>query len=168
MPSRRKVFLLDVLSAIVLYLYYIMADATNTRAMFQLDSSDPTPLYAQLDRAIRLGISIGRLPPDTQLPTVRQLAVDLSVNCNTVAKVYRDLERAGVLETRRGIGTFIKASAPVAMDKKERDKLLTVLADRLLAEAATLGFNADQLLAHLVSRIGKGRKDHAIATESKA
>jgi GntR family transcriptional regulator len=124
----------------------------NTKALFQLNLSDPTPLYAQLDRAIRSGISIGRLPADTQLPTVRQLSVDLCINANTVAKVYRDLERAGIVETRRGIGTFIKAPAPKAMAKAERDRLLTVLADRFLAEAASLGFSADQLLAHLVNK----------------
>jgi len=89
---------------------------------------------------------------DTQLPTVRQLSVDLCINANTVAKVYRDLERAGIVETRRGIGTFIKALAPKAMAKAERDRLLTVLADRFLAEAASLGFSADQLLAHLVNK----------------
>jgi GntR family transcriptional regulator len=144
-----------------------MSDNSNTKALFKLNPSDPTPLYAQLDRAIRLGISIGRLPPDTQLPTVRQLAVDLSINSNTVAKVYRDLERAGVLETRRGIGTFIKAPAPNAMPKSERDRLLVVLADRFLAEAAALGFSADQLLAHLVTRLRKGHKEYAVTNESK-
>ncbi len=144
-----------------------MSNNSDTQALFQLNPSDPTPIYAQLDRAIRLGISIGRLPPDTQLPTVRQLAVDLRINCNTVAKVYRDLERAGVLETRRGIGTFIKASAPKAMDRGERGRLLAMLADRFLAEAATLGFSADQLLAHLVTRLRKGPKEYVNTNESK-
>jgi GntR family transcriptional regulator len=140
----------------VLFIYYIMAYEKNPRASFQINPSDPTPLYAQLDRAIRLGISIGRLPPETQLPTVRQMAVDLSINLNTVAKVYRDLERAGILETRRGIGTFIKAPASKAMAKGERDQLLAALADRFLAEAAAMGFSADQLLNYLVGRIRKG------------
>ncbi len=158
---------LDTSCPIVLYIYYNMSNHSNTGALFQLNPSDPTPLYAQLDRAIRLGISIGRLPPETQLPTVRQLAVDLCINSNTVAKVYRDLERAGVLETRRGIGTFIKAPAPKAMAKGERDRLLKVLAERFLAEAATMGFSGDQLLAHLVSRLGKGHKEYVITNESK-
>jgi GntR family transcriptional regulator len=139
----------------------------NTKALFQLNPSDPTPLYAQLDRAIRSGISIGRLPPDTQLPTVRQLAVDLCINANTVAKVYRDLERAGMVETRRGIGTFIKAVAPKAMPKAERDRLLMVLADRFLAEAVAQGFSADQLLAHLVKRLRKGNEAYVFTNESK-
>ena len=143
-----------------------MADRTNTKALFQLNPSDPTPLYAQLDRAIRLGISIGRLLPDTQLPTVRQMAVDLCINSNTVAKVYRDLERAGVLETRRGIGTFIKIPASKAMAKSERDRLLMALADRFLAEAAAMGFSADQLLAYLVNRLRKGHKEY-VTDESK-
>ena len=143
-----------------------MTNNSNSNTLFQLNPSDPTPLYAQLDRAIRLGISIGRLPPDTQLPTVRQLAVDLSINSNTVAKVYRDLERAGILETRRGIGTFIKSPATKAMAKGERDRLLAALADRFLAEAAAMGFSADQLLDHLGSRIRKG-KEYVIANNSK-
>ena len=128
----------------------------TNETLFQLNPSDPTPLYAQLDRAIRLGISIGRLPQDTQLPTVRQLAVDLCINANTVAKVYRDLERAGIVETRRGIGTFIKAPASKAMPKAEHERLLVVLEDRFLAEAAALGFSADQLLTHLANRLRKG------------
>jgi GntR family transcriptional regulator len=144
-----------------------MSDNLNTKTLFQLNPSDPTPLYAQLDRAIRLGISIGRLLPDTQLPTVRQLAVDLCINANTVAKVYRDLERAGIVETRRGIGTFIKASATKAMPKAEHDRLLMVLADRFLAEAAAQGFSAEQLLAHLVKRLGKGNEAYAITNDSK-
>jgi GntR family transcriptional regulator len=124
----------------------------------QLNPSDPMPLYAQLERAIRLGISMGRLRPDTQLPTVRQLAVDLSINSNTVAKVYRDLERTGILETRRGIGTFIKAHAAKAMTKADREKMLTALTDRLLVEAAEQGFSADQVLSHLTNRLRKETK----------
>ena len=138
------------------------------KLLFKINPSDPTPLYAQLDRSIRLGISIGRLPPDAQLPTVRQLAVDLCINSNTVAKVYRDLERAGILETRRGIGTFIKAPAAKAMAKGERDKLLAALADRFLAEAAAMGFSADQLMTYLLNRLRKGHQEYVTTNESKA
>jgi GntR family transcriptional regulator len=123
--------------------------------IFQVNPSDPMPLYAQLEGAIRLGISMGRLRPDTQLPTVRLLAVDLCINANTVAKVYRDLERAGILETRRGIGTFIKAPAAKAMTKAKRDQALTAFVDRFLVEAARQGFSADQVLTHLVNKLRK-------------
>ena len=124
--------------------------------LFQLNASDPTPLYAQLERAIRLGIATGRLRQDEQLPTVRELAVDLRINANTVAKVYRDLERSGVLETRRGIGTFVKTSAPRAMARSERDRLLKELTDGFLAQAAGQGFSVDELLAHITDRLRKG------------
>ncbi len=144
-----------------------MSNNSNTKTLFQINPADPTPLYAQLDRAIRLGISIGRLSPDSQLPTVRQLAVDLCINSNTVAKVYRDLERAGIVETRRGIGTFIKSSGPSAMSETEHHRLLTVLADRFLAEAAAQGFSADELLAHLVKRLRKGNEGDVATNDSK-
>jgi GntR family transcriptional regulator len=124
--------------------------------LFLVNPADPTPLYAQLERAIRLGIATGRLRPDTQLPTVRQLAVDLRVNANTVAKVYRDLERAGLLETRRGIGTFVKTPQPELMPPMERKRLLKEFADRILAEAAMQGFGADEFLVCIKGRLTKG------------
>ena len=77
--------------------------------MLQIDPKDPMPIYAQLERAIRLAIATGEVEVGDRLPTVRQLAVELKVNANTVAKVYGELERAGVLETRRGVGTFVAA-----------------------------------------------------------
>ena len=67
--------------------------------MFQVDANHPTPLYAQLERSIRFAIATGKLRIGDQLPTVRQLAVDLRINANTVAKVYAELERAGVFPT---------------------------------------------------------------------
>ena len=76
--------------------------------VFGVDPADPTPLYAQLDRGIRAAIVAGRLSVGDRLPTVRQLAVELKINANTVAKVYAELERAGVLATQRGIGTFVR------------------------------------------------------------
>src|SRR5213078_4133904 len=106
--------------------------------MFQVDANHPTPLYAQLERSIRFAIATGRLRVGDQLPTVRQLAVDLRVNANTVAKVYGELERAGVLETRRGVGTFVAAGKVEAASLVERERRLTALEDRFLAEAAAL------------------------------
>src|SRR3954451_15026064 len=101
--------------------------------MFAIDASDPTPLYAQLERAIRVAIATGRLRVGERLPTVRQLAVDLRVNANTVAKVYGELERAGVLEPRRGVGTFVLGAEADAVPAAERERLLAGLADRFLA-----------------------------------
>ena len=81
---------------------------------FQVDPKDPTPLYAQLERAIRTAIATGKLEPGAKLPTVRQLAVDLHVNANTVARVYAALERTEVVETQRGVGTFVRATPPAS------------------------------------------------------
>src|SRR3954467_10257478 len=90
----------------------------------QLDPRDATPIYAQLDRALRAAIASGRLVAGDQLPTVRQLAVDLRVNANTVARVYADLERAGILEPRRGVGSFIRATPAEARPPDEHQRRL--------------------------------------------
>jgi GntR family transcriptional regulator len=128
--------------------------------MFTIDNADPTPLYAQLTRAIRVSIAMGRLRVGDRLPTVRQLAVDLRVNANTVAKVYGELERAGVLETRRGVGTFVRAAEAEAVSAGERERRLAALADRFLAEAASLGFSAEEAVRHLKLRpVERGTSD---------
>ncbi len=110
------------------------------------------PLYAQLTRAIRLAIATGRLRVGEQLPTVRQLAVELRVNANTVAKVYAELERSGILETRRGVGTFVSARHLPTSHRDEHEKHLTELVDRFLEEAGAMGFSLDDLLDQLQSR----------------
>ncbi len=120
--------------------------------MFAIDQSDKTPLYAQLERAIRLAIATGRLRVGDRLPTVRQLAVELRLNANTVAKVYSELERAGVLETRRGVGTFVRESResrPSVDGDHDREGRLARLADRFLDESAALGFSADEAIGFL-------------------
>lgn len=110
------------------------------------------PLYAQLMRAIQFAIATGRLRIGEQLPTVRQLAVELRVNANTVAKVYAELEREGVLETRRGVGTFVGARHFEAKNRQDPKELLRELADRFVEEAQAMGFSVDDLLDQLQSR----------------
>src|ERR1041385_1162241 len=96
-------------------------------ALVAIDLKDPTPLHAQLERGIRLAIATQRLRPGDQLPTVRQLAVDLRVNANTVARVYLALEREGVLVTRRGVGTFIAEKVPKSVHEDHRKRPLNPL-----------------------------------------
>jgi len=110
------------------------------------------PLYAQLTRAIQFAITTGRLKIGEQLPTVRQLAVELRVNANTVAKVYAELEREGVLETRRGVGTFVCARHFQARSRQDQKEDLRELTDRFVEEAAAMGFSIDDLLQQLQSR----------------
>lgn len=111
-----------------------------------IDPRDPTPIYAQLERAIRASIATGRLKPGDQLPTVRQLAVDLRINANTVARVYAELERADVIETRRGVGSFISATPAHAHPPREHDRRLRAFVTRVLADADAAGFTADDLI----------------------
>src|SRR5439155_4135831 len=123
--------------------------------MFSVNSADPTPLYAQLERSIRAAIAAGRLKEGDQLPTVRQLAVDLRINANTVAKVYAELERAGVVATQRGIGTFVRSiptpSPTSATTRRDRERELRPLVDRLLADASALGISLADVIQYLKS-----------------
>ena len=124
-------------------------------ALLTLDHRHPTPLYAQIEQGLRGAIATGRLPAGTQLPTVRQLAVELSVNANTVARVYAELERAGVLETQRGVGTFVASTQPAATQRRGRDPELRALVQRFVDEAATRGFTLDDIARQLKSLAGK-------------
>jgi GntR family transcriptional regulator len=118
-------------------------------ATFEVDSRSPTPIYAQLDRAIRAAIATGQIGPGSKLPTVRQMAVDLAVNANTVARVYAQLERDGILETQRGVGTFVRdAPAPQAA-RAHRERELRALIQRFIGDAALLGFTLPELISQL-------------------
>jgi GntR family transcriptional regulator len=117
----------------------------------ELNPRDATPIYAQLERGLRAAIAAGRLKVGEQLPTVRQLAVELRVNANTVARVYSELERAGVLETRRGVGSFVRATAAEARPRKEHENRLRAFAVHVLGDAAAAGFTLDELVAELES-----------------
>jgi GntR family transcriptional regulator len=114
-----------------------------------IDARDATPLYAQLERGLRASIAAGRLRPGDQLPTVRQLAVDLQVNANTVARVYGELERAGVIETRRGVGSFVSATPTQAHPPRDRDRRLRAFVTRVLADADAAGFTLEDLVTAL-------------------
>ena len=118
-------------------------------SIVDIDPRDATPIYAQLDRALRAAIASGRLAIGDQLPTVRQLAVELRVNANTIARVYLDLERAGVIETRRGVGSFVRASAIEARSTSEHERRLRALATRVAADAAAHGFTIQELVRQL-------------------
>ena len=117
--------------------------------LLQVDQRDATPIYSQIERGLRAAIAAGRLKLGDQLPTVRQLAVELSVNANTVARVYADLERQGVLETRRGVGSFISASPVKARPPSEHQRRLKAFATRVLADADASGFSSDELISQL-------------------
>jgi|SRR5262245_20529597 len=120
---------------------------------FHIDTADPMPIYAQLERAIRFAIATERIREGEKLPTVRQLAVDLKINANTVAKVYSELERAGVVETRRGVGTFVCArdGSPI-LRTVHNERELRAFVDRMIVEAHRIGISLDEVIDYLVSR----------------
>src|SRR5437763_16753747 len=103
--------------------------------MFQVDAKHPTPLYHQLDRSIRFAIATGKLGLGDQLPTVRQFAVDLRINANTVAKVYAWLERSGVVETRGGGGDLVTDPPKEAASRGGRGPALGQVAGTVIASS---------------------------------
>jgi len=131
--------------------------------VFSIDEADPTPLYAQLERAIRVAIATGRLQPGDKLPTVRRLAVDLRINANTVAKVYGELERSGAVATRRGVGTFVEDLARLAGVNSDCEQQLIALADRFLAGAAALGYSAPEAIALVTTRCKEMKQENSDA-----
>jgi GntR family transcriptional regulator len=114
-----------------------------------IDPRDATPIYAQLERGLRAAMATGRLRAGAQLPTVRQLAVELSINANTVARVYAELERAGAIETRRGVGSFVSAAGAQAHPPREQERRLRAFVTRVLADADAAGFTKDDVIAAL-------------------
>lgn len=126
-------------------------------AVVTIDARDRTPIYAQLERGLRAAMATSRLKPGDQLPTVRQLAVELRINANTVARVYAELERAGVIETRRGVGSFVTATADQARPRKEHEKRLRAFVTRVLSEAGAQGFSVDDLVDEMNSHQQGGR-----------
>ena len=134
-----------------------MADPDWTASV---NPRDPTPLHAQLERSIRVAVASRRLKPGDQLPTVRQLAVALRINANTVAKVYSHLERAGALETRRGVGTFITDRHDSERNQAARTTELRAVALRALADADARGFTAAELRRELQVISKEQQRDH--------
>jgi GntR family transcriptional regulator len=118
-------------------------------AIISIDTRDATPIYAQLERGLRAAMATGRLKPGDQLPTVRQLAVELQINANTVARVYAELERTGIIETRRGVGSFVSATPEQAHPPREHERRLRAFVTRVLADADAAGFSKDDVLTAL-------------------
>jgi GntR family transcriptional regulator len=114
----------------------------------RLDAHSGVPVYRQLIDQVLVAIATSTLRAGDQLPTVRQVAVDLAINPNTVMRAYREMEIRGVLDTQQGAGTFI-AEQKAAASAEERGRQLTLLADELVARAGSLGFTLAELLERL-------------------
>lgn len=112
--------------------------------MFHVLPASGEPLYLQLIRQIKHAMASGALAPGEQLPTVRQLAADLVINPNTVARAYRELEHDGLLEGVPGRGSFVTYGHPRLHDEERRRRLQGFL-DQLWAEGRALGYSSDEL-----------------------
>jgi|SRR5271154_696216 len=115
---------------------------------FQLDMQSGVPVYRQIMDQVLGAIASGRLTKGGQLPTVRQLAVDLSINPNTVIRAYRELEIRGFLDTHQGSGTYI-GEQPVQQDDEQRQRKLDSIVSDAISRAGAEGFTARQVLDRL-------------------
>ena len=118
---------------------------------FRIDQKSGVPFYRQIIEQVKSGIAQGSLTPGQQLPTVRQLSVDLSVNPNTVIRAYRQLEIEGVLETHQGSGTYVGSRAP-ELDPEEKARALNQIVTELLARAADNGLTLEDVVRALRER----------------
>jgi GntR family transcriptional regulator len=115
---------------------------------FRLDLHSGVPVYRQIIDQVRGGVASGALSVGDQLPTVRQLAVDLAINPNTVVRAYRELELGGLLETHQGTGTFISAQK-IRGGSEERARQLARIVEDAVARAGAAGFSVEELIEEL-------------------
>jgi len=113
--------------------------------MIEVDLRSHVPVYVQIVERIGTLITGGALKPGDQLPTVRQLATDLRVNFNTVARAYRLLDEAGVISTQQGRGTYVLEALPAERADRLRRATLESLARSFVADADRMGFSPDEV-----------------------
>ncbi|MET0650017.1 MAG: GntR family transcriptional regulator [Pyrinomonadaceae bacterium] len=129
-----------------------------------IDPSSGLPIYLQIAQQIKTAVAMGRLQPEDPLPSVRQLAVELAVNPNTVARAYLDLEIEGVIYKRQGAGTFVSGQG-VEMSKGERRRVLNELLEKALVEGVNLGLTERELreaFERLLEKIVQARAPEAV------
>ena len=115
---------------------------------FLIDLKSGIPIYRQIIEQIKFAIAGGSLEAGQQLPTVRQLAVDLAINPNTVVRAYRELEIEGLLHTLQGTGTFISEKKP-DIDRIEKQRMLDQIITEMLARVSSYGFSLKELVEAL-------------------
>jgi GntR family transcriptional regulator len=121
---------------------------SSTQFRFTLDLRSGVPVYRQIIDQVRAAMASGSLVAGDQLPTVRQLAVDLEINPNTVARAYRELELGGLLETHQGTGSFISAQK-IKRPDAERERQLAQIAGDCISRAGAMGFTVDEVIEQL-------------------
>ena len=115
---------------------------------FTLDPKSGVPYYKQIILQVEMAIADGRLSKGERLPTVRSLAVDLSINPNTVARAYNEMEIREIVVTQQGSGTFI-SDKQISIDSIERERILTEITRSYITKAASYGFTLQEILEHI-------------------
>ncbi len=118
---------------------------------FFLDMKSGIPFYRQIIDQVKTAIATGKMEPGYKLPTVRQLAVELSINPNTVSRAYTELELTGLVETQMGSGTFV-GHRKVKQDDVERRRMLDQICQELLSRGSSYGFTLDDIMINLKQR----------------
>ena len=121
---------------------------------FSIDPASRLPIYRQLRNQFREAAARGKLQPEQRLPSVRELSRTLVVNPNTVARVYTELEREGLLNTRPGLGVFV-AQPRAELTRQVREERLARLLEGFLTEAVHLGFSSAEVVAHVTDRVAE-------------
>lgn len=116
--------------------------------IFSIDSKSGIPYYKQIILQVEMAIADGRLSKGGRLPTVRSLAVDLSINPNTVARAYNEMEIRNIVITQQGSGTFIN-DKEITIDSIERERILTEITRSYITKAASYGFTLKEILDHI-------------------
>ncbi|MBY0507907.1 MAG: GntR family transcriptional regulator [Bryobacteraceae bacterium] len=125
-----------------------MAGKPQRPFRFQLDLASGVPVYRQIIDQVRGGLALGTLRVGDQLPTVRQAAVELAINPNTVVRAYRELDLLGAIETHQGTGTFVSAQK-VERGGAERQRQLDLMTGEFLARAGAAGFQVEEIIGRL-------------------
>jgi GntR family transcriptional regulator len=129
----------------------------NVNIVFQVDPKSGVPIYIQIMDCIKHLIATGALQPGQQLPTIREVAVNLAINLHTVAHAYAELEREGFLTVLRGRGTFITDGHSEQELENMRAQKLQTLVENLLAEALNLGYEPEHVEVRLSAQIMQWR-----------
>ena len=125
--------------------------------LLRIDSTNGVPLYLQIAKEVKHSIAIGSLKPGEQIPSVREIALQITVNPNTVAKAYRELEARGIVETRRGTGTFVSEKI-TDVTQEERQEIISGLMDKAIDEARHLQMSEDEMTDLLMERVQAFRR----------
>ncbi|MBU1701976.1 MAG: GntR family transcriptional regulator [Candidatus Eisenbacteria bacterium] len=124
----------------------------------KLDLKSGVPFYRQIIDQVKTAMATGRLESGDRLPTVRQLAVNLSINPNTVSRAYTELELTGLVETQMGSGTFV-GTKQIEQDEAERRRICDQICQDFLSRASSYGFTIEDILENLRRRLSAKEGD---------